>query len=148
VAEQNYSNHTRWVPVFHFVAGPLLALNLLWRLYRAGQTLSMGQARAEATFSLLTAVALVILFLYSRQFALKAQDRVIRLEERLRMQALLPENLRSRIGEFSADQLIALRFASDEELPELARRVLEEKIADRGRIKAMVKTWRPDYHRV
>ena len=86
--------------------------------------------------------------LFARVFALKAQDRVIRLEERLRMRELLPADLKSRIQEFSADQLIALRFASDAELPDLAATVLRDNIQARDAIKKMVKDWRADEQRV
>jgi len=79
--------------------------------------------------------------------ALKVQDRVIRLEERLRFERALPAELHPRIGEFTIDQLVALRFASNAELPELARRVLEEKLVNRKEIKKLIKTWRPDFVR-
>ena len=78
---------------------------------------------------------------------LKVQDRVIRLEERLRYERVLPADLKPRIGEFTVSQLVSLRFASDAELPALARKVLEEKMNERKAIKRMVKTWRPDYSR-
>jgi hypothetical protein len=80
-------------------------------------------------------------------FALKVQDRVIRLEERLRCQRLLPADLQPRITEFAAGQLIALRFASDAELPALARKVLDEKLTERKAIKQLIKNWKPDYLR-
>lgn len=80
-------------------------------------------------------------------FALTVQDRVIRLETRLRLERLLPADLKARILEFSVGQLIALRFASDAELPDLARRVLDEKVKDKKAIKQMIKTWKPDYLR-
>ncbi len=73
---------------------------------------------------------------------------MIRLEERLRMEEVLPEDLKGRIGEFTTEQLIALRFASDEELPELARRVLDEGISDRKDIKKAVTSWRADHQRI
>jgi Family of unknown function (DUF6526) len=75
------------------------------------------------------------------------QDRVIRLEERLRFEHVLPADMHPRIGEFTIDQLVALRFASDAELPGLARKVLEEKIVERKAIKKLIKTWRPDFAR-
>jgi hypothetical protein len=78
---------------------------------------------------------------------LRVQDRVIRLEERLRMQRLLPADLQERIGEFAPGQLVALRFASDSELPGLARKVLDDKVAGGKAIKQMVKNWRADYLR-
>jgi len=97
--------------------------------------------------SILLAAALLIGFLYARLFSLRVQDRVIRLEERLRCQRLLPADLRPRIAEFTSGQLVALRFASDEELPALARKVLGEKLTERKAIKKLVKNWKPDYLR-
>jgi len=90
---------------------------------------------------------LVMAFL-ARIFALGVQDRVIRLEERLRYARLLPDDLRARIGEFTINQLVALRFACDAELPVLARKVLDTKMNERKAIKRMVQNWRPDYQRV
>lgn len=140
---QNYSNHRRFVPAFHFVVLPILAVNLIYSIYRVFRAFSW-----ENLLLLLVAVALAIVALCARLFALKAQDRVIRLEERLRMNELLPADLRPRIGELTPDQFIALRFASDAELPELARKVLTDKIAGRDTIKKMIKDWRGDYLRV
>ena len=96
---------------------------------------------------LVVAVSLILMYWYMRVFAVTVQDRVIRLEERLRMAALLPTELQRRIPEFSPEQLVALRFASDGELPVLARRVLDEKIADPKAIKQMVREWRADHLR-
>ncbi len=79
--------------------------------------------------------------------ALKVQDRVIRLEERLRYERLVPADLKSRIDDFTINQLVSLRFASDAELPTLARKVLDDKINDRKTIKQMIKVWKPDYLR-
>jgi hypothetical protein len=95
----------------------------------------------------LTALALLIFAFNARIFALKVQDRVIRLEERLRFVQLLPDDLKPRIGEFTPGQLVALRFASDEELPGLARKVLNDKVTDIKTIKKMVHHWRADYLR-
>ena len=113
---QTHDNHTRFVPLYHYVAFPILVVNLLWAFYRVITGVSIDTFVAAAV-----AFALVVVALFARTFALGAQDRVIRLEERLRMQGLLPGELRSRIDSFTTDQLVALRFASDEELPELAR---------------------------
>jgi hypothetical protein len=93
---------------------------------------------------LLTAAALVLLMFNARLFALSVQDRVIRLEERMRLSSLLPADLKPRVSEFTVSQLVALRFASDEELPRLARKVLTDKLTDRKAIKQMVKNWRAD----
>ena len=95
----------------------------------------------------LVALALVMLFLFARFMVITVQDRVIRLEERLRMERLLPADLKGQIEKFSRDQLVALRFASDAELPTLARTVLDKGITDRTEIKRMITNWRGDYLR-
>ena len=97
---------------------------------------------------ILRAAALLALALSARLMALGVQDRVIRLEERMRYEKLLPSDLQPRIGEFTIAQLVSLRFASDAELPTLARKVLDGKINDRKTIKKMVQNWRADYQRV
>lgn len=102
----------------------------------------------ESVLKLLVALALVILFLFARLFALKAQDRVIRLEMRLRMRELLPSDLQERINDFTPTQMVGLRFASDAELPELARKVLEDNITAAAPIKKQVTDWQGDHHRV
>ena len=140
---QTYENHTRLVPAYHMVLFGILVINLGWSVYRLYRAFSF-----ETVVGLLLAFGLLILFFYARIFALRVQDRVIRLEMRLRMEKLLPADLQPRIMEFTPGQLIALRFASDAELPELARRVLTEKIEDRKTIKKLIKQWNPDYLRV
>jgi len=145
---QSFDNHGRFVPPFHFVLVPILAINLLWRLYRFGFLLTRGQGRAEAAVQLLLAVGFIILALSARIFALQAQDRVIRLEERLRLQGLLPESLRPRIAEIGRGQLIALRFAPDEEAPGLVSKILAGELKEPKAIKGAIKNWRADYHRV
>src|SRR5262249_45052361 len=121
--QQNLSNHAKIVPAFHFFVLPALALNLIWAICRffpwAGNTNFGMRVLIGHLVNLLVAIALIVLALLARLFALGVQDRVIRLEERLRYQQLLPEDLRPRIGEFTINQLVALRFASDAELPEL-----------------------------
>jgi len=139
---QSYARHRRNRPVYWFVYAVFVA-DLIWASYRFVQTPSVGLALA-----MLTGIALLILALYARIFALTVQDRVIRLEMRLRLRELLPASLHSRIGEFTKGQLVALRFASDAELPELAEKVLRDNIQDRAAIKQMVKDWEADHLRV
>jgi hypothetical protein len=141
-AHQNVSNHARYVPGYHFVLSALLLAVLGWQIYYLAIRPSLGTA-----LGLVLAVALILMYWYTRVFAVTVQDRVIRLEERLRMAALFPAELKPRIPEFSPRQLVALRFASDAELPALARRVLDEKITDEKEIKKLIKEWRADHLR-
>jgi hypothetical protein len=120
----------------------MLLFNFIWRIVQVFKHFSFA-----TVVTCLTGLALVVLAFYARVFALTVQDRVIRLEMRLRLQELLPGDLRARILEFTPSQLVGLRFASDAELPDLARKVLNDKILDRGPIKKMVKDWQPDYLR-
>jgi len=143
MTEQNFSNHSKYVPAFHFFAAPALIINFGWSIYRL---IHFGFS-LDGCIAVLTAAALLLAILLARSFAVKVQDRVIRLEERLRMQQLLPDDLKSRIPEFTCGQLIALRFASDAELPALARKVLAEKVVTSKGIKQMIQTWRPDHLR-
>jgi hypothetical protein len=129
--------------MFHFFVVPVMAINLFWSLYRLWVT----GFSWDGCERVLLALGLALGFLTARLMALTVQDRVIRLEERLRYERVLPADLKARIGEFTVTQLIALRFASDAELPALARKVLDDKISQRKAIKQMVKTWRPDYLR-
>jgi hypothetical protein len=140
---QSFENHAKFVPAYHYWTTAMVVVLLLWAVVRLVQDLSIDRAM----IALLT-VTLAVVGLWARVFALQAQDRVIRLEERLRMRELLPSELHDRIGEFTTRQLIALRFASDAELPELARRVLEEPIEDAKTIKQAIKDWRPDHQRL
>ena len=139
---QNFENHVKFVPAFHVVVLGIFTINLGWSFYRVAHAFS-----AESVLSLLLAIALILLALYSRIFALTVQDRVIRLEMRLRMLQILPAEMRHRVPEFSVNQLVALRFASDAELPSLAKRVLDEKLNDRKVIKKMIREWQPDFLR-
>ena len=139
---QNFENHVRIVPGYHYVTLGIFGLNLIWSIYRVVRRFS-----AESVIALLLAVAFVLAAYYARIFALAVQDRVIRLEMRLRLAQVLPSDLRSRVNDFTVGQLVALRFASDEELPELALKVLAKKIADRKAIKRMIRQWNPDFLR-
>ncbi|MGB8662862.1 MAG: DUF6526 family protein, partial [Candidatus Acidiferrum sp.] len=131
MAEQSFQHHTRWLPPFHFFVMPVLLINLGFSIYWCVK----DGISVKSVLSLLVAAAILLGLLTARMMALKVQDRVIRLEEQLRFERLLPAELRPRIGEFTLDQLISLRFASDAELPELARKVLNEKLNDRKAIK-------------
>jgi len=136
---QNFANHTKWVPAFHFFVLPVFLLNVFWSIYRLVRWFSV-----ESAISLVLALAFFLLAFYARTFALLVQDRLIRLEMRLRMLQLLPQELRPRIPDFTVDQMVALRFASDAELPGLSKKVLDEKFADRAAIKKMIQNWQPD----
>ena len=140
MTEQNFANHSKLVPTFHFFVLPVLALNVVQSVYR----LAHLWFKWDALVSVLTGLALLLLAFHARLFALRVQDRVIRLEERQRLSRLLPEDLQLRIAEFTPGQLVALRFASDEELPALARKVLNDKVTDLKSIKQCVKHWRAD----
>ena len=143
MAEQNFANHVRWVPGFHYFVIPVMALNFGWSIYRW----KLAAFSLDGFISVLTAAALIGVMFYARIFALTVQNRVIRLEERIRLAKLLPEDLKPRIAEFTSGQLVAMRFASDAELPALARKVLTDKIREGKAIKQLVQNWRADYLR-
>lgn len=139
---QNYANHRRLVPMYHFVLSLIFLINLLasgWRLFK--------HPSVWTGISFVVALGLIGVLLYSRTFPLHVQDRLIRLEERLRLMEILPGDLKSRISELKEPQLIGLRFAPDEEVPDLVRQVLDGKLTGREEIKKAVKNWRPDYFR-
>ena len=145
MAEQNFANHAKFFPPFHFFVMPVLLVNLGIQIYWLKELWNTFTFRS--IFNVLLALALILGFLSARRFALSVQDRVIRLEERLRYQRLLPADLQPRIEEFTVAQLVSLRFASDAELPALARKVLDDKMQERKAIKQLVKNWKPDYLR-
>jgi hypothetical protein len=138
--QQSFAHHTRWVAGYHGFVLPALTVNFGWSIFR---WVHLGWT-VDGLINVLTAAALVLLMFYSRIFALTVQDRVIRLEERLRMERLLPDDLKPRIGEFTKAQLVGLRFASDGELPGLALKVLHDQVDDRKAIKQLVQNWRAD----
>ena len=140
---QNFATHRRFVPMYHFFTLPVLLVNLVYWVIPVFSSFSFRSIRAA-----LVAVALFLVALLARVFATKVQDRVIRLEERLRFGRLLPDELKSRVNEFSMHQLVGLRFAADEELPSLAKKVLDEKIEKSDDIKRLIKVWRPDLQRL
>ena len=134
---QNLQNHARYVPMFHFLLLALLGTNL----FHAARTLL--PVTQESAYRLLVALALGLMYFYIRQFPVTVQDRVIRLEERLRLREQAPD-IAARLEEFTPGQLAALRFASDAELPALAADVLAGKLRSSGDIKKAIKVWRPD----
>jgi hypothetical protein len=142
MTEQNLKNHTRFVPLYHYVAGMLVILGF------GGSIVNLFHADAHTHYSaaLLVVVffVLILLFWYARAFALRAQDRAIRAEENFRHFILTgkPFDKELRMG-----QIIALRFASDEEFPALAKKAVAEGLSSK-QIKQAIQNWRGDYHRV
>ncbi len=141
--EQNFANHTKQLPPLYTAAGLVLAVHFAWAIWKLYQVPTFDSALAVAT-----ALAILVVGLYARTNAQIVQNRVIRLEERLRLANILPADLRARIGELSTGQLIALRFASDAEVTELTREVLAGDIQDRKAIKRRIQNWRADFLRV
>lgn len=140
-ATQSYPTHRRYFPLFHFVAIPLLVINLIVRIVYAFR----HWGARLVWWEVVVAIALVALAFAARVMALTVQDRLIRLEETVRLQHCLPDDLRARIGELSASQLIALRFCGDEnELTSLTRSILNGELKGREDIKKSIKTWKPD----
>jgi hypothetical protein len=139
---QNFSNHTRFDPLFHFFLLPVFAFTTIATLVHLVRWPGLHSAGL-----VVVAIAASVAVVKIRFYALKVQDRVIRLEERLRLASLLDPALRPRIPEFSVSQLVALRFASDAELPTLATRALDEKLPARE-IKKAIQNWRADDWRV
>ena len=139
---QDYASHRRYVVWFHVVLFAIIAVNLGWAVVALVRSFSPAGVRM-----LLGPTALLLLFLFTRSFATANQDRVIRLEMRLRLQQLLPADLRGRIRELPTRQLVALRFASDGEMTALVRRALEERL-EPDAIKRAITQWQPDLERV
>ncbi len=140
---QNYQNHTRWYPFVHFIISPLLAINLIWAIVCVLMEFEWFRVQY-----LLLSLILILMSFAARLQPLKAQDRIIRLEERLRYREVLSPELAAAATNFRASQVIALRFASDEELPDLVRRVIAGEISTSKEIKTAIKNWRPDHFRV
>ncbi len=140
---QTYATHRRSHAWFHFIGVPILSINILVKLIQAVRFPSIA-----AAWDVVVAGALVIAIVLARSYALTVQNRVIRLEERARLQRCLPEDLRARIDELKTSQLVAMRFCSDEELPEITREVLSGELRERDDIKKRISRWRPDWLRV
>jgi hypothetical protein len=128
--------------LYHFFLLPVAGLMVLGSIWAVITNPGMHSARY-----LVFSVFLLILTLKTRTYSLRQQDRIIRLEERLRLASVLPEGLRPRITELSDSQVIALRFASDAELPGLVQKTLSENLAPK-QIKQSITAWRPDYSRI
>lgn len=140
---QSAANHAKMVPLYHYVTFLLVAVPTLYFI----KTTITAFSVANLMFALFGAGVVLATF-YARVFPLGVQDRVIRLEERLRLERVLPNEMRGKIEEISTEHLIGLRYASDEELAELAGRVLGGELADRKAIKAAVRQWRADHQRI
>ena len=141
-APQSFQNHVRRLPPLLVAVGLVLAANILWTIAVAWKF-----PRMMHFVPVVVASALLLLLWPVRTMVLTVQDRVIRLEERLRLERLLPAELTARIPELTVGQLASLRFASDAEIPDLTRQVLDEKLHDRKEIKKRIKSWRPDHQR-
>jgi hypothetical protein len=142
---QNLKNHARFHPPFHFFILPMLLLNFIFSIYVTIR--HWPEHWALHLWWIAMSIVFFVMAGLSRNAALTVQDRVIRLEERLRLHALLPAEDRAHIDELSVKQLIALRFASDDELPALAHRTLTQNLEPKA-IKQSIVNWRGDYHRV
>lgn len=143
MTEQNFANHVRFFPPFHFFVIPVLLVNFGWSIYRW----KLAGFSVDGFISVVVALALLTGFLTARVMALSVQNRMIRLEEKLRYERVLPADLKPRAGELALGQIVSLRFASDAELPALVRKVLDEKLDNRKAIKQLIKNWKPDYLR-
>lgn len=139
---QNYSNHRRFVPLFHYFTFLALLLLLIGSIVNLVK--SSHDNLYSASLIVLISILLILATLFARGFALRAQDRAIVAEEKLRYFILTKKTLPT---ELTVRQIIGLRFASDEEFSELAERAIKEKLSE-NRIKKEIKNWRGDYYRV
>jgi hypothetical protein len=140
--QQDYSHHTRFDPLFHFFLAPVALIVLIVMIVRA-----VNNPNWDSALHIVIALWALVAAFKIRLYALKVQDRVIRLEERLRLKEVLPANLQPKIGALTEDQLIGMRFASDGELADLVQKAVDQKL-DRKQIKQSIKNWRPDFLRV
>jgi hypothetical protein len=143
--QQSFSNHARFDPPYHLFTAAALLVNLV-----IGVILLVMSFHTQLLLGIWIVILSAVLFVIAfklRSYPLRVQDRIIRLEERLRMDALLPEPLRMQIPELTEDQLIGLRFASDDELPALVELALDKQLS-RKQIKERIQNWRPDHSRI
>jgi hypothetical protein len=140
---QSFANHTRWHPPFHFFIMPVMLINFIWAIVDF-----VKAPGRNSGWWVVVSLALALLTLFVRTNSLKVQDRVIRLEEKLRFQQLLSPALAQQCSTLTTGQIIALRFAGDDELEELVSAVLTGKLAASKDIKQAIKNWRADTLRV
>jgi hypothetical protein len=143
LADQTYATHRRFLPAYHFFVLPVFIANVVFAVMHF-----VDDRRVQTGWSVIVAVALATLAWLARSMPLRAQDRLIRFEERTRFERLLPADLRGSIDKLSADQMIALRFAPDDEAPELTRRALSGELRTGNDIKRAITNWRADHMRV
>jgi Family of unknown function (DUF6526) len=141
-SEQNYGNHRQVVPLFHFGVGITFTAYFIWTAMRLRTGLT-----ADTVMPFILGLGLLFLFFTIRGMVMRVQDRLIRLEMQLRLQQVLPADLRARLKDLTTDHLVALRFASDDEIPDLMRDVLAGKLASRSEIKKKIRNWQGDYLR-
>ena len=144
MAEQNFANHTRLVPLFHFVAYPAATFALVICGYNFYKSISEGSGRTNAAALLALTIAVMIVMWFARSFALKAHDKAIRAEENLRYFAMTGQLLDSKL---TMSQIVALRFAPNNELVELAHKAVAESLSSK-QIKGAIKNWKEDNNRV
>jgi len=140
---QNFSNHTRWHPTFHFFVLPVMLINFFWAV-----VMFVKAPGWNSGWWIIVSLALAMLTTFVRTYSLKVQDRLIRLEERLRYQQVLSTALAQQTSNLTVGQTVALRFAADEELEELVTAVVAGKFARTKEIKQAIKNWRADTFRV
>ncbi|MBI3790321.1 MAG: hypothetical protein HY275_05530 [Gemmatimonadetes bacterium] len=140
--QQTYATHRQWVPLWHYLALPVSLINVFVVLWHARTGFGVN-----AAWGILVSIAFAATAYLSRNQAIVVQNRLIRLEERLRLKEVLPEGTRGRIGELSISQLVGLRFAPDAELPGLVERCLSGDLANAEAVKKAIKGWRPDTYR-
>jgi hypothetical protein len=147
-AAQNYKNHVRWDPAWHFFMVPMLMINIAFAAFKLVHDWHL-KSNHHYMFGwwLILSIVFFMAFMKARMYPLKVQDRIIRLEERLRLAALLSADDLAASQALTESQLIGLRFASDAELPALVARALKEKLT-REQIKEAIVNWRPDTFRV
>jgi hypothetical protein len=140
---QSASSHAKMVPMYHYVTFTCVFLPTVYFAVQAFRDFSVG-----AVMMVVFGVGVILSTLFARLFPLGVQDRVIRLEERIRMERVLPAEMHGRLGEISTSHLIGLRFAPDDELADLVKRVLDGDLADRKSVKQAIRSWRADDQRI